>query len=473
MQKLSRRSLLKSTAATAAAVSLPTGGLFSFGDTALAAEDRPFFLFVTIPDGMDSSYLFDARPLALTAAGIKSNYLGEEPVIWEGRNGQKTLATALTASLKPFRDDFSVLNGVVMAASFDGHNQNLNFLLTGNPFGGDSFIPHLNKLDPRGERRTPLDAVQTGRLFAEISNDDASLPLSPREARALVTRLAAVDPLATDDPVYLAIANRFRANEGGQGRFSKAASLMRDGFGSAPRLAAMLRGMELPPERDPQDTSGAFDDSLAIVASLFKAGTTRSAVVEVRPDAEPNQFALLDTHSADAARRSGAMIGSVAAKVARIFGMLKATPTSDGRSLFDRTVILVASEFSRTMRQTSFKIDQTGTDHNPLTNSVLIGGAGIKGGLVLGESDTQTVDETPTGAHLALDRSHLMIMGRPFDFATMRPSLTRPNEYHAGEYLSFASVANTIYRRFGIEDGKHFTLERNGPAAPVISALLA
>ena len=58
----------------------------------------------------------------------------------------------------PFRDRFSVLNGVYMTPSFDGHLQNMNFLFTGNPFGGDSFVPHLN-LAETGRQPGSLDAI--------------------------------------------------------------------------------------------------------------------------------------------------------------------------------------------------------------------------------------------------------------------------------------------------------------------------
>ena len=102
--------------------------------------------------------MFDARPLSMTKAGKIQNYLGKEPDPWIGKNGVKALATSLIKPLAPFRDRFSVLNGVCMAPSFDGHLQNMNFLFAGKPFGGDSFIPHLNSAET-GRKPESLDAI--------------------------------------------------------------------------------------------------------------------------------------------------------------------------------------------------------------------------------------------------------------------------------------------------------------------------
>lgn len=466
---LSRRTLLKSSAAAASALTLPFGGLLgpSFG-SARAADGGPlFFLLVSVPSGMDSSYLFDGRAMALTAAGLKANYLGEDPEPWQGTNGTVALATKLTAPLRSYRDDFSILNGVLMAATFDGHDQNENFLLTGNPFGGESFIPHLNKFDPRADQRTPLDAMQTAFSFAAVSNNDASMPVSAASARSLVKRLNSASPLDVNDPLYNIIGKRYAANAGGTGRFSKASALMRDSFATSPRLANLLKGLAIPEgERDPSEQLAG---NLSIIAEFFRVGATRSAMVAISPNV---QGAFIDSHDPESARRSAETIGSIASQIAQIFKTLKETPSVGGKSLFDRTVVVVASEFSRTMRQLNAPIDNTGTDHNPLCNSVLIGGGGIKGGLVLGESDTCTADEVLSGAHLALDHDRVKIMGRPFDFSSMRPSTAKPEAYHAGDYLGFASIANTIYRKFGIADEHLWEAERNGPKASILTPLL-
>ena len=74
--------------------------------------------------------------------------------------------------------------------------------------------------------------------------------------------------------------------------------------------------------------------------------------------------------------------------IGRIAALLKGlndTPFDAKRSMFDVTTVMVASEFGRTMRALDMPIDQTGTNHNQFSNSILIGGKGIRAGMVIGE----------------------------------------------------------------------------------------
>src|SRR5215472_3751272 len=116
-----RRHVLKISLAGAGTLILPGTGLLPAA--AQAPEEPHFFLLVVLNGGADSSYMFDARPLSMTKAGKIQNYLGREPEPWIGRNGVQSLASPLVKPLAPFRDRFSVLNGVYMSPSFDGHLQ--------------------------------------------------------------------------------------------------------------------------------------------------------------------------------------------------------------------------------------------------------------------------------------------------------------------------------------------------------------
>ena len=132
----SRRDVLKLGVAGTATLLLPNFSFLGPAEAEALADDPHFFLMIVLSGGADSSYMFDARPLAMTAAGKIQNYLGQDPAPWKGSNGLITGATSLVKPLNPFRDRFSVMNGVVMTPSFDGHAQNMNFLFTGDPFGG-------------------------------------------------------------------------------------------------------------------------------------------------------------------------------------------------------------------------------------------------------------------------------------------------------------------------------------------------
>ena len=140
--------------------------------------------------------MFDARPLAMTAAGKIQNYLGQDPAPWTGKNGLITGATSLVKPLSPFKDRFSVMNGVVMTPSFDGHAQNMNFLFTGDPFGGDSFIPHLNVERGRTSRR--FGGCDRSRRRPEFTalNHSGVIPLVPRA----LARLAGASAAASARP---------------------------------------------------------------------------------------------------------------------------------------------------------------------------------------------------------------------------------------------------------------------------------
>ena len=92
---------------------------------AAPVEDDHFYLQIFFSGGMDPSYLFDARPLEMTRNNLLQNYVGKEPFAWTGNNGQRTWASDLCKELKPYKEDFSIVNGVLMATDFDGHPQNI------------------------------------------------------------------------------------------------------------------------------------------------------------------------------------------------------------------------------------------------------------------------------------------------------------------------------------------------------------
>ena len=93
-----------------------------------------------------------------------------------------------------------MLNGVYMTPSFDGHLQNMNFLFSGSPFGGDSFIPHLNAAET-GRGPGSLDAVlPTAPVFVNVTNHSGVVPLEPNSLEQLADSAAAMPShLAADD----------------------------------------------------------------------------------------------------------------------------------------------------------------------------------------------------------------------------------------------------------------------------------
>ncbi len=470
MNSLSRRQFLKQGLVTSAGVllfpELVANALASplVNPKAIREKliDDPHFLFmITLPNpaGVDASYLWDARPLEMTTKGLIQNYRKNiAPTVWMGANNVSTLATDIVQPMTPFKSDFSIINGVLMSTGFDGHEQNINYLFTGDPFGGENFIPHLNQV---GQGHKALDAIQKGKFAVTQTNGDEMVPLNPSAAGSLISALTKIPPINPFSKINQYIASRFAANATGMGGFSTGSRLMNDSFNATFSLSDIISQIK---------TNGDDSDSgfIELAGQFFRSGITRSALLVL--DLGENVF---DTHSAYNAANQPTLYASLMNTLATIFSKLKSTSYDGTRSLFDVTTVMFSSEFGRTMKQKGLAIDKTGTDHNPLTNCILLGGKGIKGGQVFGSTDFASATEVLSGAHLSLDPDKLKIMGRPFDFAKNISRADSPATYKASDYLGFNSVVNTLYSIFGVPERQWRKIERNGLAAPVLSGIIS
>jgi hypothetical protein len=458
--QLGRRDLLAKSSALVAGTSLSS--LFgSMSASAIESTEPHFFLQLNVFGGFDQSYLFDSRPLSMVGAGKKALYLNEEPTEWIGSNGHRTLVTPATAPLRAVQSDLTILNGVVMAAQFDGHEQNANFLTTGNPFGGAYFVPHLN----HGPNQTLIDFVSTG-FFMPFQSDNSQNGV-PLNASSLATLKNRIQQETSANPVQVHefVRSRMAKVGEGSGKLSLGARQMLAGHSRMSSLSDAVRRMNITPSEDP------LEQSLQVVAQSFVSGLARSAfaIVDIRLGDQP---ANVDTHAASDAKESLAMATQLGENLARILKFLKETAFDQGRSLFDVTTVMFSSEFGRTMRQKGAPMDDSGTDHNPLTNTVLLAGKGIRGGRVLGASDYRIESEELSGAHQQLDPDGIKQMGLPFDHSTGAVRSDRPSSYNAGDYLSMPNIANSLMEIFGV-DRKHFWVtERNAGIAPGIVTLI-
>jgi uncharacterized protein (DUF1501 family) len=428
-----------------------------------AHEDPHFFLLIVLNGGADPAYMFDARPLSMTRAGRIQNYLGQEPFPWRGYNGITTLASPLVKPLIPFRDWFSVLNGVYMTPGFDGHLQNMNFLFAGNPFGGESFIPHLN-LAENGQAPASLDAVSpSDALPVNVDNHSAVVSLNPWAAAALAAKLKQLRPVQAGKPVGDPLAEfmraRVRANAEGPGRFAAGAQRMLSGLDGAPAVHRQLAKL-VPPHLEADPEQQAVD----LIAQCFRQSIARAAIY-VLPE-------FFDVHSAEQAKAQPKLFTTAIARLAEVLEALDETPFDKHRSMIDVTTVMVASEFGRTMRIAESPVHATGTNHNSLSNSVLLGGKGIKGGLVIGASDLASERAQASGAHRAMDPALEKVMGTPFDFAALRPISELPDVFEIEDHLTIGSVINTVYALFNVSQSRYRALGRNLPVAPVLHGLL-
>lgn len=456
----SRRDVLRFGLAGAATLLLPHAAFLQAAETEALVEDPHFFLMIVLSGGADASYMFDARPLAMTAAGKIQNYLGEDPFPCAGRNGITSAATSLIKPLLPFKDRFSVMNGVVMTPSFDGHAQNMNFLFTGDPFGGDSFIPHLN-LAETGHNPDAVDAiVPADQADFTALNHSGVIPLEPKVLRGLPERLRQLPPAHGGDPLTSFVRSRIEAAAQGSGRLSGGASLMLTALDNSPVVHRKLAALSA---SDPDQSTEK--QSIALIAECFRLSLSRAAIYVL-----PEQF---DVHAPELAKAQPRLFGGAIEKVAALLQGLADTPYDAKRSMFDVTTVMVASEFGRTMRAPDMAIDATGTNHNQYSNSILMGGKGIRGGMVIGASDMADLISPISKAHLAVDPVLEKTLGMPFDFKTMRPRADLPEAFDVEDYLTIGSVVNTLYAVFDVPQPHHRTLGLGKRAAPVLQGLIS
>jgi hypothetical protein len=185
-----------------------------------------------------------------------------------------------------------------------------------------------------------------------------------------------------------------------------------------------------------------------------------------------NDDIFVDAHDVGTASQQPAFYLTIADRIAKVFNYLSNTRLneSEEESLLSQTTVVVTSEFSRTMRQGGKPISESGTDHNPLNNSVLIGGRGVRGGDIFGESDFAQENEVLSGAHLAVDPYRFRLMARPFNFTDLSPIRTAHDRFDIDAYISFANIGNTLMHAHGVDSSLFWKNDRNGAAASILDS---
>ncbi|MGE0174719.1 MAG: DUF1501 domain-containing protein [Oligoflexales bacterium] len=426
-----------------------------------AKENDHFFLGIIVSGGLDVSYTFDARPRTMRDAGKLAIYFDgtddERLIPWQGKNGQATLATKFVKPLIPFKNEISIVNGVLMTPQFDGHTENLNYLLTNNPFGGDAFMPVLSE---RGSM--PLDYVATQLFGANIRNNKRGLSIDSNTGAKLADFIRAKRKLDLESRIVRFAKERMEHGGKRNDRFGSASGLMGTQLASSPDLETRLSQMKFQQSED----GDSFARDMAFIGEVFRNKVAQSMII--------NLFSgNVDSHDSESASEYPTLVEEVSLQVAQIFQFLKDTPFDNTRSLWDVTTVMLTSEFSRTMRQQDVSIDQSGTDHNSLNNTVILAGRGIRPGLVIGQTDFQTSDENLSGAHKSLDPKALKFVGKPFDFKAHTPKSSSPDTFDQSEYLNFSSIVNTLYAAFGVSKDRYLNVGRDLGVAPVLSNLIS
>ncbi len=437
-----------------------------------AKQQEPhYFIMFTITGGWEPSYMFDARPLEMTANNVIHNFTGEEPAEWTGSNGQATLANSIVYPLKEVRSDFSILNGVLMETGFDGHEQNYNYMFTGNPFGADAVLP---KLTSESKREKKLLAGLKLNSFFNYPNTSTVLPVSTGDGQGLSQMIKESKDIYQNKMVFESL-KRIYGNSKGKGQMSLAKDRLLSALNLSPEALKKLNQVEY--QEVPSQTTEK--NTLDMISAYFKSGLTNLAVIEVDVSSHlpPDTLFGIDSHSVDLARLQPTYCKAIVQSIKNYIKALKNINIDKKNSMYDVTTFMFASEFSRTTRtmaQPDIDVSQTGTDHNPLNNSLIVGGKGIKGGLVLGESDMRSSSEVLSPIHIGKDSKKLKIMGKRFDFANSKPIQELDQDFKLNEYMTMNSVNNTLMSLFGVPNSHYLknSNDRMATPAPIINGLL-
>ena len=461
-------------------------------------EDEPhFFLHVMVTGGMDTTYLFDARPLNMTDKGKIQNYCYKndnpneevlddpEPRILKGTNGTTTLRSPLTDELtKNHQKDFTVINGVTMLTNgFVGHDSNTYYLFTNQATRGqDSWLPILTR-----HKKSPLDTIHLGYFgpdgVSEPKNFGGSIQFKKGAVGSLRNTFLLGPKIVLESPLYRRILQRMEKVGNGVGLFAKGAQNLKSALENAPSLARRLSEVDFEQgDESLGEKSLEFKTALKFGCDYFKNGISSSMTLMVD---RQNQ---LDTHSTTTAQRQVANYKEIIGKIDYLFKKLNEKDSfAPGKSMLDVTTVLISSEFSRTMRQHDDpeEMGRTATDHNPFCNTLIVAGKGIKTGQVIGASDLNDVDKNGdfinvSGAHKTKDEKLLSIIGKPFDFETGKPKRTRegdeflPQTWDVKDYLNCASVTNTLMKLMGVDSKHYYSLptQQEGEFAPLLTQIL-
>ncbi|MCB0367569.1 MAG: DUF1501 domain-containing protein [Bdellovibrionaceae bacterium] len=418
-----------------------------------------FFLQVFFEGGWDSSYLFDARSLKMTQENLIQNYVNEEPFVWEAAGGRRTLASPLVRPLKKFRRDLTIIKGVNTLPNFDGHPHNLRYYFSGKPLSSGCFLEGLGKR----VQGYPLDYVQIGKPVGVASLGNKGLNVDPSEIGVLHDAVGLV-PESLDGPSAQYLRNQYAANAGEASEFQRG---QRDLLAALDGQESLVRAMKK--VNLAADNIDIRQRGLGVVKSYFQAGVCQGAIIIYGRD----RFDL-DSHSDVLAKGQPAQYKKLVAEIDEILSYLKRTAFDNRKSMLDVTTVSFGSEFGRSMKVSGARVDSSGTNHNTFNNMILLAGRGIKGGQIVGETDYHSGSEVLSPAHLGRDPDKVKVMGKPYDFTAQRV-IDRPLEvYKSGDYITMASILNTIYHLLDVDKKRYWALPDDRKAiAPILKSVLS
>lgn len=420
---MNRRDFLQLLATLSATSALPAWPRIARAASSINPATARYFVLLRASGGWDVTLSIDPKVHA-NGSSQSDMFIEYAPDKIVDLGGVKIAPAA--APLAKYAGEFSVVNGVIMGTSDQGHSSGLEFVSSGN---GEGKAPYL-----------PVElaaATQAGSLGVVFHGQTKTL-----DRKTMVSSIASVQSFK--DMMDLADLEGYIASAAVNEEFTRAQKAL---------IEDRVRVLDLIERLKKTTQGGEYTEfAAATLAAAFASGTSLHGQIDIYASGQ------LDTHS----NHTGTHLTTLTKyheSIAKIFDVFKQTPVgTSGQSLFDRTIFMVVSEFARTPALNASK----GKDHNPLTNSILLAGGGIKGGQVIGESHLVQAAKSKSGisAHAAL----------PVDFQTWQPARTRKEaESGAYKYITPEHVVATIAAQMQVDWTKFKSIPEK---TPVLTPLL-
>ena len=304
------------------------------------------------------------------------------------------------APLVPYAGELSVINGILLSSSDNGHTAAMDYISSGN---GQGKAPDLPVELHVASGETPYGILSTSRLNLAGRRTNYVRASDILAARNQPDPADALEGVVQDPRTPL----------------ERAVDEVLDTRETTLVLRQQLQEFA---------RQGALSDE-HVAAACFLSGACEQAEIDY--------FRLnLDTHGSHERNHLNELRKGFD-YVASIFRLFKNLPFGEG-SLFDHTTFMIVSEFARTPALNGSK----GKDHNPMTNSVILAGAGIRGGVTVNRSLLIEAARSRSGASYH--------MASPFDFATGRPAESR----EGAKFIYPENVAITVANAVGADLSK-------------------
>lgn len=328
-----------------------------------------FFVQISVDGGLDVTLGLDPQGLLeKERVSERELYLGYSASELALPTDSPLILGPSALPLASLRSDLCIINGILTSEKSQAHPDNANHMRAGyvaqRTF--DSMSLPVSFAAAKGPK--PYNVVAH-------SERSSFFPLVGPEKKMKIFMLDQLESSSVEGPGFVELADFWSTEEDPE---SSLAGAFRQGMSQAKKRPEVIQAFKK------LSAVSRGSSWMGSMAAFFLTNASDFAEIALSP---PVDAGYVDSHS-DHLKNHKPAQQYVWERIAELFRVFKAIPYGKG-SLFDATTFMVSSEFSRT----PFLNRNNGKDHNPLTNSVLLAGFGIRGGQVIGRSHLYTADE--------------------------------------------------------------------------------